>query len=865
MYLGNIDLKIPNNHFLKWLNDKRNENKILLNFSAGREKYLTNFVTEEEICKWESNEPVFISAQTGTGKNYFVQHVLIKNLIKDNLHNHTNQKILLLSNRVALNRQSKADIADLLLDYTGQNVSQEMEIYYKPEGIDAFLKQFGNIYIYSYKQFFETNFLNQDFKYVVCDECHYFTSDGTFEPYTEQILRKIIKEGQDSIRIYMSATLEVVFEPIIREEYNLIEYNENQLREDGNKLIEELSSDPQIQQKIKAQEMNCLIAGVNLITANLSGNINRCYVNSAKLNEEKEKYQTLDFKRDIERDVNQFIKELYPLNIRFYYMERNYDYVQKVFFYENEEELINKIKSDLEESNTKWLIFVRDKKTGKKLLEGINDTNTCTFISAESRKRSGNEQDEFNHIVQNGSFNSQVLISTSTLDNGINIKDDSVKNIVIDLFDRTEFIQMLGRIRVSDNNTINLFIRRYSTNDIEKMLNHCVTKLFSLLRIDTISKENRMSWFDKQRLEDDNTFNPKDFMYSNDTYSYNSNAIYHLIDEARYFMKFLKHFDDNYHLSVPDSSKSLRSLRSKIYNYYQHNPEGKNKCWSRIIIDLLETNEEAQEREKEIRNDCKKGIANRYQYVFDETFPNFLYDRLLPEHYQSLIDNGINEFVKLIPDYDSKVNVWHTKKDNTVQVNTNGKTPFELVVAAKSNGKEISSFEKLKILKEDFKFEIDISNYQKYDSKINYYKNLAYYGAFENSMDMQMYWLEKLGYKPERIQLSNNPEVEVAEIENMKNKFFEKYLKNRIVSQEELEKNKHKKKDGTFSNYYNEDYLKKHGIKKDSEEAKKFTALYNVRLNKGQKVLINETSYEIQSYSDGTEKHSTYYILHSVP
>ena len=324
-------------------------------------------------------------------------------------------------------------------------------------------------------------------------------------------------------------------------------------------------------------------------------------------------------------------------------------------------------------------------------------------------------------------------------------------------------------------------------------------------------------------------------------------------------------FDENYHLSINDSSKSIRSLRSKIYNYYQHNPEGKNKCWSRIIIDLLETNEEAQEREKEIRNDCKKGIANRYQYVFDETFPNFLYDKLLPEYYQSLIENGINKFVKLIPDdYNSRTNVWYTKKDNTVHANTNGKTPFELAVAAKSNGKEISSFEKLKILKEDFKFEIDMSNYQKYDSKINYYKSLAYYGAFENSMDIQMYWLEKLGYKPERIQLPNNPELEVAKIENMKNEFFEKYLKDRIVSQEELEQNKHKKKDGSFSNYYNEDYLEKHGIKKDSAEAKKFVAFYNTKLNKGQKVLIEETLYEIQSYSDGTEKHNTYYILHPV-
>ena len=103
----------------------------------------------------------------------------------------------------------------------------------------------------------------------------------------------------------------------------------------------------------------------------------------------------------------------------------------------------------------------------------------------------------------------------------------------------------------------------------------------------------------------------------------------------------------------------------------------------------------------------------------------------------------------------------------------------------------------------------------------------------------------------------------IIEIENMKNEFFATYLKDRIVSKEELEQNKHKKKDGTFSNYY-KDYLEKHGIKKDSAEAKTFVAFYNTKLNKGQKMFIEETLYEIQSYSDGTEKHNTYYILHPV-
>ena len=87
-------------------------------------------------------------------------------------------------------------------------------------------------------------------------------------------------------------------------------------------------------------------------------------------------------------------------------------------------------------------------------------------------------------------------------------------------------------------------------------------------------------------------------------------------------------------------------------------------------------------------------------------------------------------------------------------------------------------------------------------------------------------------------------------------------MKNCVVSQEELENHKHIKKGGEPSDiYYDAHYLEEHGIKKDSPESEKFTLLYKTKLNKGQRVIINETLYKIQSCSDGTEQHNTYYVL----
>ncbi|HBI37937.1 MAG TPA: hypothetical protein DDY71_09860, partial [Spirochaetia bacterium] len=62
-----------------------------------------------------------------------------------------------------------------------------------------------------------------------------------------------------------------------------------------------------------------------------------------------------------------------------------------------------------------------------------------------------------------------------TLDNGINIEDEELKNIVIMAYDKTTFIQMLGRKRIDINNaqTVNLYINtRYKKSFSHKLLQY---------------------------------------------------------------------------------------------------------------------------------------------------------------------------------------------------------------------------------------------------------------------------------------------------------------------------------------------------------------------------------------------------------
>lgn len=73
---------------------------------------------------------------------------------------------------------------------------------------------------------------------------------------------------------------------------------------------------------------------------------------------------------------------------------------------------------------------------------------------------SGNKQTcpAFRQITQSERFDCRFLFTTKVLDNGVNLKDKSIKHIIIEMPDIIEFIQCLGRKRICDaQDTIKLY------------------------------------------------------------------------------------------------------------------------------------------------------------------------------------------------------------------------------------------------------------------------------------------------------------------------------------------------------------------------------------------------------------------------
>lgn len=341
-------------------------------------QYVTD-VIGEEYKKWRSGDVVKIKTQTGSGKTYFIKNTLIPYIDEiNNLKIFNDFKVLILTNRIALSRQTKND---LLKKYN-------MQIPSNLKDLDK-IKQIKNITLMNYQSLNEcimneSNFNVNYYDYIICDEIQYIFEDS-FTGNTELALNGLIyKSNKESIKIFMSATMEQLDNMINKSNCRMWEYDTN-------------------------------------------------------------------------RDYSYLIPHTYS----------------------KQEQLIKQINDD--KSKDKWLIFVASIQKGKDLLKELQKNNIDAVMIYKGR-RDKKSREEFNNIITKEKFNSKVLITTKLLDNGVNIMDDEVKNIVVNSWSRENLIQSIGRVRfksLKEAYNINLYLDEKThkqvwgkLNAIDKTLKH---------------------------------------------------------------------------------------------------------------------------------------------------------------------------------------------------------------------------------------------------------------------------------------------------------------------------------------------------------------------------------------------------------
>lgn len=334
--------------------------------------------------RWEPIQPVVISAQTGQGKNYFIENFIIPYVESLNYQKITKFKVLIISNRLALkcqidnhirgkDNECEEDSGERIYSY--KNVADVMTyqgLLRKREYLESVQKKKRSKYIF-----------------VICEEAHFFTSDAMFNPYTQKILSTIVSVFKEAVRIYMTATPYECLWPICECE----------------------------------EEMSVFY----------------------------------HFKRDYSYlDVKTFseIRELYE------YIVKTVEKKEKWLVFIDDKQKCQRVKNELEDKGEEMGIILQgdESKIGK-----------IYAVSADSKK-----DEIYNAIVHEEKFvkEIQVLITTSVLDNGINLK--GIDHIVLSDMSKIKCLQMVGRARAngnSDKKTLYLkrFGKKYVTDRIRDL------------------------------------------------------------------------------------------------------------------------------------------------------------------------------------------------------------------------------------------------------------------------------------------------------------------------------------------------------------------------------------------------------------
>ena len=242
-----------------------------------------------------------------------------------------------------------------------------------------------------------------------------------------------------------------------------------------------------------------------------------------------------------------------------YNIERNYDYIKNIVFYEKDSDVISILKNlNPYDKAIYFASRIEDSAMGSKELK--NAKFICSQYNKQFRKFSDNVT--YNQIVNNEKFRCKVLMTTSVLDNGINIKDNKLKHILIDLMDETTIIQCVGRKRiVSDDDAVTLYCKLPNKHQIYGYINGNKNRLMFTDRITekVLAKYMIGQWEEIYRIGY--------VQYICNIFNYNSdNAIIYKEENVHDSVLELLEKYKNIKLFGDSQKEFLESFKEQVYN-----------------------------------------------------------------------------------------------------------------------------------------------------------------------------------------------------------------------------------------------------------------------------------------------------------
>lgn len=510
--------------------------------------------------------------------------------IKKELLKHCgNQKVVIFENRESLMQQQVMDIVSEIdpeaLKYS--NITEDNMVI---------LGRYKNIMIISYQyaakkcMLADSNFYNfcSQARYLIFDEAHYILDDAGFNKgisfFTNNFLGDIFP---NATKIFMSGTMEEIYA-----------YVQN---------IREFPKEP-----------------IDIIQE------------KGLLNEKED-----NFAHNLTRIVWHNENHNSVLSL-----PTDYSYIIP-FKYKKYDDICNCISET--SADDKWLIFVNSIEDGIKLQSALTDVcgETVKFLSAEN-KNSEENKELYNQLIHNSHFDCRVLIATTVIYNGVNIKDELLKHIVIPFSTISVVKQLIGRKRIGEGETVNVYFPDVNYSKVKKHYCDCIRDCMEIMDLNFNLQRNALCQLNG--LVDSSSkyyyLSPPDDFYIYHTSIHSMNAL----------------------LNYPAIYKLYYDICFYIFTLQRMNPELENKAsdFIKILLTHLDIEEKYMDitditvsTHEEILGIAKKNLTDFLEKTID--CPVVVPD--INNSYEDMLElkRLINETYKILHDGKSFDTQWKNK------------------------------------------------------------------------------------------------------------------------------------------------------------------------------------------------------------
>ncbi|PAD39843.1 hypothetical protein CHH53_03935 [Terribacillus sp. 7520-G] len=179
--------------------------------------------------------------------------------------------------------------------------------------------------------------------------------------------------------------------------------------------------------------------------------------------------------------MKSYLSKVPNYTIQDYYLPNDYSHIKELsFFYKNEtiEDIIN----HAIKTRTKTIVFLNDVEKAYELYKQHKQHAlfNCSKTNGKGYYRYVDEE-QIKNVLMREKFDHLLLITTTCMDSGLNIWDDSLKNIICDVTDVDSLIQCIGRKRVdllnNPNDKVNLYIKALNKQSLARLYNRNNFKL----------------------------------------------------------------------------------------------------------------------------------------------------------------------------------------------------------------------------------------------------------------------------------------------------------------------------------------------------------------------------------------------------